>query len=324
MADEALLPGGILSMTGHAADRLMAAGNGDAALLYLFLLRKGGAYDEAAAARTLRWDRPRLSAGYEALVSMGLARKMAAAPLPAESAADQEPPEYTSADIVRELDEPDSSFPSLVKEVQRRLGKILSTADLKTLYTLYDFLALPAEVVCMLVSHCVEDIEEKYGRGHKPRMSQVRKAAFAWHRLGLDTVEAVEEHLKRQASVRGREKTLLPLVGVIGRAPVEGERRYITAWVDMGFPDEAIGLAYERTLLKKQSMNWPYMNSILRSWHQKGLHTVAEIKARDSDRSAAVPVPLPQSAPAPQGTQRVTEDVEWMKRFLASQKKGEG
>lgn len=323
MADESLLPGGILSMTGHAADRLMAAGNGDAALLYLFLLRRGGAYDDSAAARTLRWDQPRQTAAYDALVSMGLARKAAEAP-PAQAAGEQETPEYTSADIARELDEPGSSFPSLVKEVQRRLGKILSTADLKTLYTLYDFLALPAEVICVLVSHCVEDMEEKYGSGHKPRMSQVRKTAFAWHRLGLDTVEAAEEYLKRQASIRGREKTILPMVGVIGRAPVEGERRYISAWADMGFPDDAIRLAYERTVFKKQSMNWPYMNSILRAWHQKGLHTSADIKAKDSDRRAAVSAPAPQAAPAPQGGQRVAEDVDWMKRFLASQKKGEG
>lgn len=324
MADEALLPGGIISMTGQAADRLMATGNGDAALLYLFLLRKGGGYDEQSAARTLRWDRNRLDAGYHALVSMGLARKaVAAAPAPVDDG-EQEPPEYTSADIARELDEPDSSFPSLVKEVQRRLGKILSTADLKTLYTLYDFLALPAEVICLLVSHCVEDMEEKYGAGHKPRMSQIRKTAFIWHRQGLDTVESAEEHLKRQASIRGRERTLLPLVGVMGRAPIDSERRYIAAWADMGFPDEAIRLAYERTVFKKQNMNWPYMNSILRAWHQKGLHTVAEIKAKDSDRPAALSAPAPQNTPAPQGGQRVAEDVEWMKRFLASQKKEEG
>ena len=34
---ELLLPGDILSMTARAADRLMGAGNGDAALLYLWL-----------------------------------------------------------------------------------------------------------------------------------------------------------------------------------------------------------------------------------------------------------------------------------------------
>ncbi|SBW11228.1 DnaD domain protein [uncultured Eubacteriales bacterium] len=322
MPDNVLLPGEILSMTASAADRLTASGSGDAALLYLHLLRRAGAYDPGSAARALRWDAPRLTAAHDTLVSLSLAVKQAAsAPLaPVESS--EEPPEYTAADITRELEDVTSSFPGLVNEVQRRLGKILSTADLKTLYTLYDFLALPAEVVCLLVSWCVEDMEQKYGPGHKPRMSQIRKEAFAWRRLGLDTAEAAEEHLKRQAVLRGRERDILPLVGVTGRAPVDGERKFIAAWVEMGFPDEAIRLAYEKTVFKKQTMSWPYMNSILRSWHQKGLHSVADIKVKDSDRPA-FPAPVPQAAPAQDG-RRVAEEVEWMKRFLANQKKEDG
>ena len=323
MANDVLLPGGILSMTGSAADRIVAGGNGDAALLYLFLLRAGrGAYDSTAAMRALKWDANRLTAAHAALAALGLVEK-ADVPAPAVGAVDtEEPPEYTADDISKELEDKTSSFPGLVGEVQRRLGKVLSTADLKTLYTLYDFLALPAEVICLLVSWCVEDMEHKYGVGHKPRMTQIRKEAFAWHRLGLDTMENAEAHLKRQAQLRGRERSILPLVGIQGRVPVDGERKFIAAWVDMGFPDEAIRLAYEKTVFKKQSMSWPYMNSILRSWHQKGLHTLAQIKAGDSDRAAAsAPAPVPTPA---QSGQRVAESAQWMREFLAKQKKGEG
>ena len=53
---ELLLPGDILSMTARAADRLMGAGNGDAALLYLWLLRRGGRLEPEAARRALKWD----------------------------------------------------------------------------------------------------------------------------------------------------------------------------------------------------------------------------------------------------------------------------
>ena len=320
MAEENLLPGNILSMTGQAADRLLAAGNGDAALLYLLLLRGSGRYDEGAALRTLHWDGPRLASARAALVSMALARQESSAPPVPAPPPEAPPPEYSSSDIARELETAGSPFPGLVQEVQRRLGKILSVTELKTLYTLYDFLPLPAEVICMAVNHCVEETEEKYGPGHKPRMSQVRKECFAWRRLGLDTAEAAEEHLKRRAALRGREKTILPLVGVVGRSPVEGEGKFIAAWVEMGFPDEVIRLAYERTVFKKQTMSWPYMNSILRSWHQKGLHTVEDIRAKDSDRSPAAPVPAGRENPKSQGGARVAEDVEWMRRFLASQK----
>ena len=65
---ELLLPGDILSMTARAADRLMGAGNGDAALLYLWLLRRGGRLEPEAARRALKWDVPRLEAALSALV----------------------------------------------------------------------------------------------------------------------------------------------------------------------------------------------------------------------------------------------------------------
>lgn len=319
MANDALLPGGILSMTGQAADRLLAAGNGDAALLYLVLLRGGGGYDPAGAARALKWGADRLAAAHTALVGMGLAEK-AAAPAPLPIAEADEPPEYTAADIAKELEDNTSSFPGLVGEVQRRLGKVLSTADLKTLYTMYDFFALPAEVICLLVSHCVEDMEHKYGAGHKPRMSQIRKEAAIWRRLGVDTAEQAEAHLKRQATLRTREGAILALVGVQGRAAVDGERRFIAEWVDMGLPDDVIRLAYEKTVFKKQSMNWPYMNSILRSWQQKGLRTVAQIKAGDSSRPTNAATP---PTPAQTG-QRVAEEVTRMKEFLERKKREEG
>ena len=45
MAAGVLLPGGVLSMTSAAAERLIRSGSGDAALLYLQLLRQGGQFD---------------------------------------------------------------------------------------------------------------------------------------------------------------------------------------------------------------------------------------------------------------------------------------
>lgn len=317
MADTLLLPGGVLSLSAQAADRLIAAGGGDAALLYLLLLRQGGAFDSGQAARTLKWTAERVHAAYGALEKLSL---VSAAPsaAPAVPPEPDTPPEYTGADIARELEDTRSPFSALVEEVQRRLGKLLSPADLKQLYTLYDYLALPAEVILLLVNWCVEETERKYGAGRRPRMSQIRKEGFAWRRLGIDTAEAAEEYLKKQSVLRDRESRLLPLLGISGRPAVDGERNYLSAWLDMGFGEDAIRLAYERTVLKKQSMSWPYMNSILRSWHQKGLHTPEEIAAGDSGypKRTRPEAKAPEARPA----QREKDDIAWMKRFLASQR----
>lgn len=326
MAANLFLPGGVVAMPAEAADRLIASGSGDAALLYLYLLRKNGAASLEEAGNALRWDGARLTTAWDVLSGKGLAPAMpqAAPTQPLQ----EEPPEYTAEDIARELDDQNSPFPALVGEVQRRLGKILSTVELKTLYTIYDFLALPAEVICLLVSWCVEEMERKYGPGRMPKMPQIRKEAFVWHRLGVDTAEAADAYIKRQAEMRTREGQVLSLLGITGRPAVDGERKYIAAWTDMGFGDEVIRMAYERTVLKKQTMSWPYMNSILRSWHQKGLHTPAEIETGDAaPMRPQGPVP---NAPAPAGpgadrdAGHMTGDIQWMKDFLARQKSEQG
>ncbi|MBM6886847.1 DnaD domain protein [Pseudoflavonifractor phocaeensis] len=319
-----LLPGEIIAMDRRAADRLVAAGSGDGALLYLWLLSQGGVLTPSAARKALKWDDVRLGEAVAALKSLGLSDGAAAeeAPPPPAPAG---PPDYTAADITRELEQGDSSFPALVNEVQRRLGKILSTADLKSLYTLYDYLALPAEVICLLVSWCVEEFERKYGAGRRPRMSQIQKEGFVWKRLGVDTVQAAEAHLKRQALYRTREGEVLRLLDIPPRPLVEGERKKVAAWTDMGFEDAVLRLAYEKTVYKKQKMDWDYMNGILAGWHRKNLHTLAEVEAGDGPRRKAQPAAM-QAQPAAPGDadRRVREDLERMREFMRRQNQTKG
>ena len=66
MAKDFFFPGSILSLHRKAAEALLAAGSGDAALLYLaFLTGKDG--------NTLHWDRDRLEKAHGLLLELGLA-----------------------------------------------------------------------------------------------------------------------------------------------------------------------------------------------------------------------------------------------------------
>ena len=312
---QADLPGEILAMTGQAADRLLKQDSGDAALLYLLLLRRGNLSG-------IRWTQGRLDAALEQLQKAGLAPAQAPEPA-AAPAPEAPPPEYATEDIAAALADRSSTFPALADEVERRLGKKLSAADLKNLYTLYDHLALPAEVILMLVGWCIQEMERKYGPGRRPFLSQIRREGFAWARQGIDTMERAEEHIARLTRLRSREGEVLRLLDIPPRPLVERERTYIAAWDDMGFDDEALRMAYERTVLKKQSMDWGYMNGILRRWHEKGLHTAAAIQAGDRD-----PRPIRAGGEPPrrqdqERTAQVQEDMDRMRRLIEQMKRGE-
>ena len=310
-----LLPGQVLAMTAQTADRLLTLDSGDAALLYLHLLRRGGP-------EGLKWTQTRLQTALDQLRAQGLAPEE---PLtsPEPPAQEAPPPEYSTEDITLALADASSPFPALTGEVERRLGKRLSAADLKSLYTLYDHLALPAEVILMLVGWCVEEMERKYGPGRRPFLSQIRKEGFVWARRGIDTMEQAEEHVARLTRLRSREAEVLRLLDISPRPLVEREKTYIAAWDDMGFDNEAIRMAYERTVLKKQSMDWGYMNGILRRWHEKGLHTAAAVQAGDRDpRPIQAGRTAPASAP-PGQDRRAREDMERMRRLMEQMKREE-
>ena len=294
-----LMPGSILSMPAAAAERLIRLDSGDAALLYLYLLGHGNAAG-------LNWPRERLQGALDLLSAQGMAGAEAAPPPPAPPVQEALPP-----------------FSALADEVERRLGKRLSANDLKILLTLYDHLALPGEVILMLVTWCIEETERKYGPGRRPFLSQVRKEGFAWSRQGIDTVEAAEAHLKKLAQLRTREREVLRLLDIPARPLVERERTYIAAWQDMGFDNEALRLAYEKTVMKKQSMDWGYMNGILRRWHEKGLHTVAAIQAGDGLRRNRGGAPTQGRTPQPGEERRVREDMERMRRLMEQMKREE-
>ncbi|NBI67680.1 DnaD domain protein [Pseudoflavonifractor sp. 60] len=315
---QSFLPGEVLAMTSQAADRLLKLDSGDAALLYLQLLRRGSL-------EGLRWPESRVQAALEQLRGQGLAPRELPAP-PEPPAPEPPPPEYSTEDITQALSEQASPFPALVGEVERRLGKRLSASDLKTLYTLYDHLALPAEVILMLVGWCVEDIAHKYGPGRKPHLSQIRREGFVWARLGVDTMERAEARIAQLTRLRGREAEVFRLLDIPQRPLVQREKDYIAAWDSMGFDDETIRMAFERTILKKQSMDWSYMNGILRRWHEKGLHTAAAVRTGDRDPrplQAGVPRRGPVPPPAAVQEQQAREDMERLRRMMEQMKQEE-
>ena len=316
-----LLPNEILSMSAQAARLLVESGDGDGALLYLALLECGG--DGAKAAARLRWADSRLLPAWERLASLKLAPPPAAAPAPPPPKEDDRLPEYSREELTA-AQEGEPQFRGLCRELEGMLGRVFTDNDLKCLYTIYDHLGLPPEVVIQLTGWTIRrERRLKNNPVACPRMPQVQREAFKWKRLGVDTLDRAEEYLRRQEGVDQREWDILQAVGVTDRRPaVEREREYIAAWVDMGVSDELIRLAYERTVYQKKAMSWPYMNKILQSWHQAGYRTLAQVEA--GDRPSPRPKPAPaQSQDFQPSQERIQKSNDKLDKFWEKQKKDE-
>lgn len=320
-----LLPNEVLSMTAQAARRLVETGDGDCALLYLALLQGGSSPERAA--QPLGWDSARLNAAFARLVSLGLAAGSppAASAAPPPPLRDDRPPEYTRGDIADALEQ-EHSFRGLYREMERLLGKVFSDTDLKSLYTIYDYLALPVEVIFMLGGYVVRMSRRQRGPdAPPPRMTEVKKEAFRWKRLGITTVERAEEYLRQQEGIDQREWGVLSAVGVTQNRPaIDREREYITRWVQWGFSDEMIHLAYERTIFRKGQMNWPYTNKILESWRKSGFTTPQQVEGERGGK--AKPQPAAQGAKPQENYQpsqsRIRQQSDWLDQFLQQQEKG--
>ncbi|EOS66082.1 DnaD domain protein [Oscillibacter sp. 1-3] len=267
-----------VTLTGQAVRRLLDRGDGDAALLYLALLRRRGAVPPRSLAGELRWDRSRIEAAEDVLRQLGFIAQADPPPEPAE-----EKPAYRQTDIADRL-EGSAEFRSLTAEVERKLGKKLTAPDVGVLLGLNDYLGLPADVIYLLVCHCAERVQRRYGPGRRPGMKQIEREGYAWARMGIDSQGAAAEYLKNYARRQERVPQYMRVLGLGERMPAASEEKYLTAWQEMGFPPETVALAYDKTVLKCHELKWPYLNGILKRWHEAGLHTPEEVEAGDGGR----------------------------------------
>ena len=251
--------------------KLLSAASGDAALLYIYV-HSGNAPEQAE--QELNMSPARYQCAAATLRQLGLWPEERRCPI-----APGERPSYSETDVMQAMDR-DASFRLLYGEVQRLLGRTLNTEELKILLGFDRYLGLPAEVISVLVSYCKERARQK-GSLRNPSLRTIEKEAYAWAEQGIDTIEEAAAYIQSQNARRSRMNHLMQLLQIRGRNLTAAEARYASAWLEMDLDDEAISMAYERTCLNTGGLNWAYMNKILTSWHNAGLRTAADIRARD-------------------------------------------
>ncbi len=266
-----------LTIESGALRRLLAAADPDAALLFLYLSAGG---DAAGAAEAFRLSAARVDRAMALLRQLGLTGETHPRP-----ALPDEPPHYTERDVTDALRDPSGSFSLLIGEAQRRLGRVLSTEELKILLSMVRYLGLPTDVVGVLITYCIERARAR-GGARMPSLRTIEKEACVWADRGIDTLEQAAAYMQAGLARQSRAGRIREILQIEGRRLTAAEEKYILSWLEMGFGEEEIALAYERTCLNTGALKWPYMNSILKSWHSQGLLTVEQIRSGDARPAA--------------------------------------
>ena len=259
--------------------KLLGTSSGDAALLYLYI-RSGN--DPQSACAQLNFTSTRFSCAAATLRQLGL--------WPEENRstiAPGERPQYSEKDVLEAMDQ-QASFRLLRGEVQRLLGRNLSTEDLKILLGFLHYLGLPSEVISVLVSFC-KDRARLRGNLRAPSLRTIEKEAYHWAEQGIDTLESAAAYIQTQNNRHSQLYQLMDTLQIRGRNLTPAEERFANAWLEMGFSKEVISTAYERTCLNTGGLNWNYMNKILTRWHEAGFKTAEDIRTgdrRNADKAA--------------------------------------
>lgn len=164
-------------------------------------------------------------------------------------------------------------FQELIFVAEQYLCKTLSSTEVDAITYFYDTLQMSADLIEYLIEYCVEN-------GHRS-IRYIQKVALSWHEQHITTAEQA----KYQTMLYNKSCfSVLNAFGIKGRAPAPPEVDFIKRWTDeYGFSLDIILEACRRTMANTHQPSFEYTDSILKSWMQHHVHTLAEVSALDAD-----------------------------------------
>lgn len=283
-------------------DKLIAVGDGDAALLYLYILRNGDSADEATVRRTLRLPQDRYERAAFTLNSL------TAPAAPAQEGADKpsDTPQYNPDELRRaRLD--DHKFAAVCQSAEETLGRTLTEGQLRCLLTAYDHLGLSAGAIIELLAF----LKNEKGT---VRLADIRRETYAWADMGVVSAQDAQDYLARKVNEKPLCAAVYQALAADPAQPAPKEQRVCTYALSHGFPAEAVALAVRRADKQQGKRSLDYILGILRRWEEKGVHTVSEITALEPEtRAGKAAVGQTQATPTDPATLSAWEQ-DWAAR----------
>ena len=213
-----------------------------------------------------------------------------------ESAVTEDFYEESAAELAKDIR--DNCLREMIEECGKLSGKgELSAMDTKLLVILNSQYALSVEYILLLASYLSE-------KGCFTVFKLFNRAKNLSNN-GIETVDELEEYIKRSERAKTLHSQIKNLFGIFNRNLNKKEKDYITKWgEEYGYDIPIITAAFDMLPAGSQ-MSFGYIDKILADWHENNCKTVDEceerhriyLKERETAENKSASAPTARRAP---------------------------
>ena len=244
---------------------------GEAELKVMILVAQEGIIDSAKLSAKLEMEQGAVNTAIGILTEEGL---ICAGEEKAKKSVKNIASNYDNEDLADAIDN-DEGFRAVTSFACDVLGKQLNRNDLNTLYSLYDYYGMSAEMICGIIEYCIAT--------GKHSMSYIFNTAMTIRDDGITSYEALEGYIKIKRTVNSKTARFRKMCGIGNRELSTKERGYTDRWFgEMKFSFDLVKKAYELTVDRIGELKFPYMAKILEQWYAKGVRTVDDAEKLDA------------------------------------------
>lgn len=173
--------------------------------------------------------------------------------------------------------EEDSAFNDILFFTETYLGKTLSSREIESLIYIHDQLGFSAEVIQFLEEHLVSK--------NIKNIQYFEEVAITWYNENVRTLEDAKRSATKHDPLY---KAVFNELGIRNRYPGSAEIAFMDSWQsELHFDITIIKEACKRGVLNNPtSVNFAYIDGILRNWYKNGVQGLKDIEELDRKHKA--------------------------------------
>lgn len=190
---------------------------------------------------------------------------------PAQNSAKDEKKVYDSIQVSQKISAT-RELSDMMHLAQDIFGRVLTQAEMESIYWFYDGLNFSPEAILLLLEFCVS-------KG-KTNMKYIEKVALSWNEKGVCEADAVMQLIQQEEQKNNFLYSMRKALGIADRALSQNEEQFLLKWKnEKGMSEEMIALAYEYCIIQTAKLSFPYMDKIIERWFTQGIKTIGEAEA---------------------------------------------